>query len=1570
MEEHLFSYENIFRNKDLNIDEEIREKNQKEKGQPVEGVKGPPGDGDPEEESPRGSAKKVKIEPGEEGKEDEQNKPDEQSKPGQNNKPGEEGPSNQPGAADESKTGEKDDTSPGGDGRPSEADCKGGAVEAEEEAVEEAAAVAMEETVKESVEEASTEVTSMMNVTNVTNATNATHTADAADAADTAQEKSRTEPQTKKKTKNDVSSLFADSPSEVPGAGGDPPRDNNEVNFWFSGEGAAPHGQANGSVNGSVNGAASAQAGEKGQARDNRLEVPLGSNPDGATNVKRREGEDGGSCGMGSSPSGVDASISGCNEEKQIRSDGGDVPDWTPQVSSSDLVGDASPPGCCEKGPSEEGADAPGGGTSEAVGGNAAGGNAAGGNAVGGNAAGGDAAGGDAAGGDAAGGDAAGGDAAGDNAAGDATTTTAAIPTTLCFGTNGTFCYTRGRKVKCAPLICILESGIRVKSEGSSGGSRGGTAASPPLSSTSGKHSSTIGGRDNRLEEHIYAIRNFPGPFSRRSDRVDKKVLNFLHGHMSLNEELYGNNVYECTQKNCVYKYLVNVMRNPQLLAFNLKDVRVERSGAKPEGGEKGRSAASYALVSPRHHHHHHHDHHHHDHHHQGGGDPRASENNPREELEDRHGRGSPPDVGERSALNSNRAEMDKFEITWRGAEKREPPLEGDTTWGVNAICGETPSFSPAATWRDANQGEAKGKKKKVLIQNQQYQFDDVVDPNFIKTFSQMGMKEKITREDVYQEYYHLCIYDSEKAARVCVEKNLFKHFFLVLKKYNGEMYRLMLSKYIKHIGNSMSHDIEVTDGLKNIFRIYNPNVHNSVVKEAFVFLISLLHRESMSFERDLLIDHWYVFYILVYHNFLFQFEENDLDYQDYRDDIGRFFSFLVRQLYTHGRVTEAQFLHLQLCGNPCVFSVAAGGRMHSGGYPSHVPHWGGYPSYVPPLEERPHWGGPLFDVLTFHICEVMEYLNRSHEDNFFYEDLIGQKIKYAFTLLELGVLEQAKKYVEITFYYVDVIRSQKTKNTLLVHLYESLLSQAKYVLPSRSLQPGGGVPTNWPASSEDLPAGGVYNYKVVSPHQGGGAIGGSGSGGSGGSSGGIGSGGPPPNEQLRGGQSGPREGDPYHVPFYQQPSGHVAMTPFGAKNPSGFNPEQVGSAHEGVITGSVSHRMGSNPSSPPHMSGALTTNQSIPSEGVGSYSHFGYPPPPHSIAANADQSSTHHGVFGSGASTHHDAFSSGMSVTHHANAPYPTDGANPFLPSYHPQQVVASGGAEYPPVEGGSTPYQQYGGAYQNGSAQTGYFYGGGESLAGGAAMSSIPDGGNAAARSYQQVSNACNDGYAANWGGTPYGGTGSSPAGQSSFAYYYDASGQVVYPAAAQQPPHQAAYHTAQQAPHQAAHQGAHQGAYTAQQAPHQAAHQGAHHAAYTAQQAPHQSAHPPDGTDNRTESQTKKQTDQPQGENNIDLINMGKTFISGFLSNIKEKIKMSEQAEEEEEENIFYYDYERKRWREKGVTSDEERERDRQKMQREMEIKNVAPPPLTENLAQTNKKNPLDIKDVRSRYVDYFS
>ncbi|GAB66474.1 hypothetical protein PCYB_092600 [Plasmodium cynomolgi strain B] len=1382
MEEHLFSYENIFRNKDLNIDEEIREKNQKEKGPPVEDSNVPPEgagledgnpkdgnpkDGDPKEESPHGFAKnKLKSEPDEGGC------------------------SIQSGAADESKKGEKSqkaekgDTCPGGEGRPSEADCKGDPVEA--------------------VEEASTEVA---NEANVANETNSAHVEDARGEGQdaTVHTNSQTEPQSKKKIKNDLSSLFADSSSEVMGAGGEQASDNNEINFWFSGKGATPRGgadreadresdreadgeandEADGEVNdeadGEANDEADGEVGEKEQTHDNSLTTPLDNNPDGTTNVICKRGEDGGNCGIQNAPNGVDASFGDFNEEKQIRCDGGDVPDWTPQVSSSDLVGDVSHSGRGKNGPSEGGEDAPRG----------------------------DAAGGDAVGGDTAGGDAAGGEATVGNSAGDA------APTALCFGTNGTFCYTRGRKVKCAPLICVMESGIRARSEGSSAAAD----PAPPPSNTPAKRSNTNGSRDKTLEEHVYAIKYFPGPFSRRTDKVDQKVINFLQGLIKINGEKYGRNVYEYTQKSCVYQYLLNVMRSPHLLDFNLKDVRVDRSGVKADGSEKQkrRNAVSYFVESSRRqeegrtnkgerrtkkgdgprsrngypsgrsdHANYCHD---------WSGDFLASENNPREESgdEDQQRRDSPSDAEETSELNNNITEMEKFEITGRESEKREYPggggdihHDGDLYQGDNLTwrtgeCGTNPygkkekeKAKEKATDK-ATDKATEAEKKRVLVHNQQYEFHDLVNPNFIKEFSKMGIKEKITRDDIYLEYYHLCIYNSEEAARLCVEKKLFKHFFLILKKYNDEKYRLMLSKYITHINNSMNDDTEMTDGMKNIFRIYNPSIHNYIVKESFVFLISLLNRESMTFEKNLLINYWYSFYVLIYHNFLFQFEENELNYEEYKDDILRFFSFLINQLYMHGRVTESQFLYLQLCGNPCVFKV----------------------------------------------CEVIEYLHRSNDDNFFYEDLIRQKIKYAFTLLELGVLDQAKRYIEIIYYYVDVIRSQKKKNYYLVHMYESLLSQAKYVLPSLRLQDRGIFHASWTASNEDLPEGGIYNYKVISPHR----------------------------DLQHGGEA-------------HASDNNITMTPFEAKNPSGFNTDHVGSTHQGGLTGKVSNTFGSNPTSPPHISAALTTNQNQHTERVGSYSHFSFAPPLHSVGTNADQSNIHHEVSNSGTSS-----------TPLANAPYPTNDGNLFLSSYHPPQMVASGeGAEYTPVEGGITSYQQYNGAYQNGSAQQAPHY-----------------------AAHQSAYPPSSNNYSAG-GGMSYGGNTKPPA------------------------------QSGKSGPHEV--------------------------------------------TDKKIHSEKKKEADEQNGENNMDLINIGKTFISGFFSNIKEKITKTEQAEEEEEENIFYYDYEKKRWREKGVTSDEEEERERRKMQHEMEMKNIAPPPQTENRSMTNKKNPLDITDVRSRYVDYFN
>ncbi|ANQ08209.1 Uncharacterized protein PCOAH_00025160 [Plasmodium coatneyi] len=1216
-------------------------------------------------------------------------------------------------------------------------------------------------------------------------------------------------------------------------------------------------------------GGADGQVGKEDQTHNNNLTTPRGNNPDGATDVKYGRRQDGGNGGIQNGPNGVDDVIGESNEEKQIR---------------GDLRGDVIHLDRCKNGPSEKGEDAPRGGTSKGISWHAVSDNAA-----------------------------------RDNGAGEA------AATALCFGTNGTFCYTRGRKVKFAPLICIMESGIRTTREGS----HSGAAPAPSPSHTSANRSNSIEIRDNRLEEHVHGIRNFPGPFSRRTDKIDKKVINFLHGHMKINEKKYGNNLYEYTQKSCLYNYLLNVVKSPHLLDFNLKDVRVVRSGVKSDGGEKRRNVVSYFVESSRQQGNGHqsgrsdYSNCHHD----WSGNHRASENNPREKSgnQDDQRRNNPPDVGEKGALNNKRTEMDEFEITGRETEKREfssgDLYQGDNaSWRTSEHCRDVSSFNLGITWSDTNSCE----KKKVFVQNEQYQFNDLVDPHFISAFAKMGTKEKITREDIYLEYYHLCIYNSEKAARVCMEKNLFRHFFLVLKKYNREKYRLMLSKYISHIDNSMDHEIEVTDGVKNIFRIYNPSVHSNIVKEAFVFFISLLNRESMTFQKNILVDYWYSFYVLIYHNFLFQFEENELNYQEYRDDIHIFFSFLIKQLFLHGRVTEGQFLYLQLYGNPCVFKVATEGNTTT--------YMKSFPVETHQLNkqgiEHSLWGGPHFDVLTFQMCEVVEYLNRSNEDNFFYEDLIEQKIRYAFTLLELGVLEQAKKYIEIIYYYVDVIRSQK-KNYYLVHLYESLLSRAKYVLPSLRLHSGGIFSTNWTASNEDLPEGGMYNYKVISPHGGVGAHMGN------------------PTQ----GKNVSREGDSYYVPFYQHINhNNVTMIPFGGKNPSGFNTDRVGSTYEGETTGRTSNPFRSNPASRPHISAPLTTHHNENNEKVVSYSPFSFAPTANNVATKVDQSNIHH-----------DASNSRTSITPVENAPYERNDGNSISSSYHPPEMVASGGAEYTLAEKGIT-YEQYNGAYQNEAAQVSYFYGGGKPMAEGAVTSNMPDGGNSTTMSFQQINNPCNSGYNANWtgnhsgGSTQYGGMGST-VGQDNFAHYYDANWQAVYQTAG------SFNHATDHAVQQASHQTAHQSAYPLSSKNYPSG--GA--VLYGGNAKPSEqsgNSGPPEVTEK------KEQTYQPHGENNMDLINIGKTFISGFFSNIKEKIKMAEQTEEEEEENLFYYDYEKKRWREKGVTSDEEEERERQKMQREMEMKNVAPPPQAENPSNTNKKNPLNITDVRSRYVDYFN
>ncbi|GAW80967.1 hypothetical protein, conserved [Plasmodium gonderi] len=1318
----------------------------------------------------------------------------------------------------------------------------------------------------------------------------------------------------------------------------------------------------------------------------------------------------------------------------------------------------------------------------------------------------------------------------------------------FCFGRNGNFFYTRGRKVKYAPLINIIKGCIRTRSTTQiSNDSPVPSSSNVNNSKRNNKRNNCIESRDKWLEEHIHAIKNFPGPFSRRCDKVDEKIKIFLNGHIKIIREMYANNIHEYAQKCSLYNYLLNVINNPQFLDFNLQDVRTDKERAKAVSECKSRNVVSYFVESS--------------HNQRGSSVPSSGsstivhpscisysdvaihsiENNSRwmPKGKDKLQKLSYDDGEEEEGAPKERGKMDKFEITAGAAaaearaeagmklEKREFPEvlynhyeEQQAGRGIRWFNGK-PFAEKEKEMRimDTTLCESKksyvkqlyeGKTKKILVNNHKYEFLDFVDEEFISKFSNIENNEKITKEDQYMEYYHLCIYNSEEASKVCNEMNLFKYFFLILKKYNKEKYYRMVNQYISHIDNIMNHDIELNDGMKNIYKIYNSSVYNDIFKETFVFFISLLNRKSMIFKKNILTNYWYSFYVLVYHNFLFQFEENEIDYMEYKDDIHMFFLFLIKLLYKNGRKTESQFLFIQLCANPCVFQMQSqedfsnleanpidvekkqecsyntggggaivnpqheynsfpiiqsnqglhmasqNGSTYSASHRSHMNNPISQVSQVGQISQGSQISqvnqvsqisqvnqisrkdvsksqdlqsaGTHFDFFTFQACEVYEYLMRQKDETFFYESLITQKIIYAYTLLELGVLEQARKYIEILYYYVDVIKSQKKKNNDLVHLYETLLSHAKYVFPSLHLQNKNqeiSSTENNDTSSNDFFYNGksIYNYKIISSYQGfqhADAV----------------------NQNRQSVQVGNTNkycginvenittellthnntqmdenknviygrGTTPYVPFYKGYNEINNMNSlFEDQNRGGaFSINDMNSTHETEIMDRISNPISYNKDGNnnnvsdknifnndtitcmhPDIHIESKTENKI-SQGIENDPNFNPSEPIYSGATNLEVIRCH---------DHHPSNNS-INVSFQTNVQNLRSNENSYFPSY-PTEYVGTQGSANVRSEVRAIPLQQC----NNESAQMGYFYSQYEDATTaepGVATSKL-DVTNAEPvagvrtttendrRNYytteplQQTQILQNNEYImkstevidhgqSNWicensGSFKQNEIINYHMNSDNFTYYYNESIGTIPPV------------------HGQIHQGGSNGpeAYPTSVPFHRSLQQNAYptnsqnynivgNVPYSNDPAksPERSGKngPLQGVRNETENKKNGQEVQQQNEenNNMDLINLGKTFISGFFSNIKEKITKTEQVEEEEE-NIFYYDYEKKRWREKGVTSDEENERERQKKQHEMEIKNIAPPPLAQNTSSVNKKTPLDITDVRSRYVDYF-
>lgn len=96
----------------------------------------------------------------------------------------------------------------------------------------------------------------------------------------------------------------------------------------------------------------------------------------------------------------------------------------------------------------------------------------------------------------------------------------------FCFGKCGTFFYTQGSSIAYGQLINIIDKEVTKKVDKYQ------------------KHNER-----NEINEYIYTLKHFPGPFSRRNNKIDEKIKKFLNKLIKIKKEKYKDNIFEDTQK-------------------------------------------------------------------------------------------------------------------------------------------------------------------------------------------------------------------------------------------------------------------------------------------------------------------------------------------------------------------------------------------------------------------------------------------------------------------------------------------------------------------------------------------------------------------------------------------------------------------------------------------------------------------------------------------------------------------------------------------------------------------------------------------------------------------------------------------------------------------------------------------------------------------------------------------------------------------------------------------------------------------------------------------------------------
>ncbi|SOV78052.1 conserved Plasmodium protein, unknown function [Plasmodium sp. gorilla clade G3] len=1292
------------------------------------------------------------------------------------------------------------------------------------------------------------------------------------------------------------------------------------------------------------------------------------------------------------------------------------------------------------------------------------------------------------------------------------------VHVSFCFGNNGTFFYSKNSKIKYQYLINVIEMNMNKKRENHIYNEKKNDQNNINSNSNC-NYNKIIDSIDinhchnNNMEKFIYCIKNFPGPFSRKSNKVDHKIEEFLKGYININKSTSVNdNIFEDIQKNCLYNYLLNILKKPYLTNFNLKAISIEKKNDTNKNiNHKGNNIISYFL------------------------DNYQEKNDIKDNLYSSDYFNDDDDDDEDGDSLSNN-EMDEFDINEYVKNDSNKIKKYDETRNNNHInmYNHTNNNNNNIIMNNHlyndnikymyQMNNNVDKKKNVLnndekkcytdvyennknindicINNNTFLFFDFINKEFIMELYKLENKnERITHDDIYLLYFHMCIYNSKKATNVCIKKELYKYFFLVLRKYNKKKYYKMLDKYISYIKRSINNELEMKNDMKNIYKIDNYNIYDEICTEAFVFFLCILNKKNMVFKKNILVNYWYVFYTLIFHNFIFQYKENEIQFADYKEDIINFFIYLIHLLYEKKKNAEAQFLLLLISNNPFVFAFSPcrqnddnhlkdinnihnantrsnkiysdniygnnnnnnmnnnnnnndnyihsnnihnnnihnnnihnnnihsnnihsnnissnnissnninSNNIHSNNSPSHnnnYIHSNNFYNHSN-IEESNTVGycGLLnchFDIMCFQVCDIYEYMCRYEKDDFFFEQLIFYKIIYAYILLEYGILSQAQRYVEILYYYIDVIKNDRKKNSYLLYLYDTLLEKTKYIFTTTnkdiiSLQRKSCVP------NDDV----IYTYKFISKT-------------------GVTTTIPKDNmyehmmdrnhsNNIKAYVNNNNMNDtnvnyingyttintdvsafnnsPVHDrnktvhvqtqeninEYFNIKTNRIGTDHLEKKNVySNIKEEKLNTSMFNIFKSNYnnqSYNENENIQSCDMLNGDSRTNinedSSIVDIQKGSssvhqtinnniyHNNNMYHNNNNNIYHNNNNNIYHNNNNNIYHNNNNNIYhNNNNNIYHNNNNMYHHNNNKHYAYEHASSNVNPS---SYYAAEQNETPYN-FKIDNKNNTSGTNYNFSSVNSNTHHYLYNDINNHISTHEKSTEGIyhynvknNNYDNNNHNNNSITSMYSQNFTNVVEQNNNAkntfQVQNEKGTICGPLNA---------HI--NTPNSLNGNKSVEGNFTNNI-------KKDNNMNVRNNNMQINNINVQNYNDNNLSSSQEHQ--QCANENNMDLINMGKSFISGFFSNIKEKIKKTEymQEEEQEEENIFYYDYEKKRWREKGVTSDEEKEREKQKLEKQMAMKNISPPPIGANYSSERNKNPLNMTDVRSRYVDYFN